>query len=112
MLVNNNAYAIKSSCISTVLEITAGHGLFSDQFQHLANQNSFWSAKFTVHFNGKAINNLQNVLSSKKMADQFLTLISTTGGIARLDKLVEHNLGLLTVLIEYLTVLLEYINLF
>ena len=33
-----------------VLEIAAGHWPFSDQFQHLANQNPFWSAKFTVHF--------------------------------------------------------------
>jgi len=23
---------------------------FSDQFQHLADQNPFWSANFTVHF--------------------------------------------------------------
>ena len=34
----------------TVLEITVGHWPFSDQFQHLANQNPFWLAKFTVHF--------------------------------------------------------------
>ena len=33
-----------------VLEITVGHWPFSDQFQHLADQNPFWSAKFTVHF--------------------------------------------------------------
>ena len=34
-----------------VLEIVAGHWPFSDQFhQHLANQNPFWLAKFTVHF--------------------------------------------------------------
>ena len=33
-----------------VLEITVGHWLFSDQFQHLANQNPFWLAKFAVHF--------------------------------------------------------------
>ena len=43
-LVNNSAI------IGTVLEIAAGHWPFSDQFQHLANQNSFWPAKFTVHF--------------------------------------------------------------
>ena len=36
--------------IVAVLEIAAGHWPFSDQFQHLADQNSFWSAKFTVHF--------------------------------------------------------------
>ena len=33
-----------------VLEITVGHWPFSDQFQHLANQNPFWSAKFPMHF--------------------------------------------------------------
>ena len=38
-----------------------GHWPFSDQFYHLANQNQFWSTKFTVHFHGTAIKNLQNV---------------------------------------------------
>ena len=33
-----------------VLEITVGHWPFSDQFQHLAEQNPFRLAKFTVHF--------------------------------------------------------------
>ena len=33
-----------------VLEVTVGHWPFSDQFQPLANQNRFWSAKFPVHF--------------------------------------------------------------
>ena len=33
-----------------VLEITVGHWPFSDQFQHLADQNPFWSAIFPVHF--------------------------------------------------------------
>jgi len=32
------------------LEITIGHWPFSDQFQHLADQNPFWSANFTIHF--------------------------------------------------------------
>ena len=36
--------------IYTVLEITAGHWPFSNQFQHLANQNPFWLAEFIVHF--------------------------------------------------------------
>ena len=36
--------------IVSVLEIAAGHLLFSNQFQHLANQNPCWLAKFTVHF--------------------------------------------------------------
>jgi len=31
-------------------EITVGHWPFSDQFQHLADQNPFWSANFTAHF--------------------------------------------------------------
>ena len=61
-----------------MLEIATGHWPFSDQFQHLANRNPFWSAKFTVHFNGTAINNLK-MSNLQKMADQFLILISTTG---------------------------------
>jgi len=36
--------------INTVLEITVDHWPFSNQFQHLADQNLFWSANFTVHF--------------------------------------------------------------
>ena len=51
---------------SAILETTAGHWPFSNQFQHLADQNPFWSAKFTVHFQWKAINNLQNIPFSKK----------------------------------------------
>ena len=30
--------------LTSVLEITVGHWPFSDQFQHLADQNPFWSA--------------------------------------------------------------------
>ena len=45
-----------------MLEITVGHWPFSDQFQHLADQNPFWSAKFIMHFQW---DNLQNVLFSK-----------------------------------------------
>ena len=33
-----------------VLEITVGRWPFFDHFQHLADQNPFWSAKFPVHF--------------------------------------------------------------
>ena len=40
-------YKLSSTLTVTVLEITVGHWPFSNQFQHLANQNSFWSA---VHF--------------------------------------------------------------
>ena len=36
-----------------MLEIAAGHCPFSDQFQHMANQNLFWLAKFAVHFQRK-----------------------------------------------------------
>ena len=35
---------------STMLEITVSHWPFSDQFQHLADQNPFWSTKFPVRF--------------------------------------------------------------
>jgi len=40
-----------------VPEITVGHWPFSNQFQHLANQNPFWSANFTIYFqkNGRPI---------------------------------------------------------
>ena len=34
----------------SVLEIKVGHWSFSNQFQHLADQNPFWLAKFPVHF--------------------------------------------------------------
>ena len=49
-----------------MLEITVGHLLFSDQFQHLADQNPFWSTKFPVHFqwNGKSIAYKIRILSS------------------------------------------------
>ena len=42
----------KSEVVSriTVLEITVGHWPFSNQFQHLADHNTFWSAIFHVHF--------------------------------------------------------------
>jgi len=54
-----------------VVDIKVGHWPFSDQLQHLADQNPFWLVNFTVHFNGMAINNLQNVLSSKKWLTNF-----------------------------------------
>ena len=31
-------------------KITVSHWPFSDQFQYLADQNLFWSAKFAIHF--------------------------------------------------------------
>ena len=39
-----------STYLTSVLEITIGHWQFSDQYQHLADQNPFWSAKFPVRF--------------------------------------------------------------
>ena len=59
--------------LNTVLEITVGHWPFSDQFQHLADQNPFWSAKFTVHFqwDGMAIDNLQKCPIFKKWLTNF-----------------------------------------
>ena len=34
----------------SVLEIATDHQPFSDQFQYMADQNLFWSAKLTVYF--------------------------------------------------------------
>ena len=41
---------ILSTVSMAVLKITVGHLPFPNQIQHLANQNLFWSAKFTAHF--------------------------------------------------------------
>ena len=43
-------YVCMHVCMYAMLEITVGHWAFSEQFQHLVNQNLFWSAKFPVHF--------------------------------------------------------------
>ena len=53
--ISKTVYEVSSSAIiiidsSAVLEITVGHWPFSDQFQHLADQNPFWLAKFPTHF--------------------------------------------------------------
>jgi len=61
-----------------VLEITVGHWPFSDQFNIWLTKIHFGRPSLLYIFNGIVINNLKNVLSSKKAADQFLTLISTT----------------------------------
>ena len=42
--------ALSIHSTTAVLEIAAIHWPFSDQFQHLADQNPFWLAKFTVNF--------------------------------------------------------------
>ena len=39
---------------TAVLEITVGYWPFSDQYHHLGDQNPFWSAKFSVHFQWKS----------------------------------------------------------
>jgi len=54
-----------------VLKIIVGHWPFFNEFQHLADQNPFWLANFTVHFQWNGINNLQNVPSSKKQLTIF-----------------------------------------
>ena len=61
-----------------VLEIAVGHWPFSDQFQHLADQNPFWLAKFPVHFQWEQQSVTYKYPVFKKMADQFLILISST----------------------------------
>ena len=63
-------YSISSYSVSSWLLV------ISNQFQHLANHNPLWSAKFTVHLQWDAIHYIQNVLSSK-MTDQFLHLFSS-----------------------------------
>jgi len=40
----------KQFTVNTINRITVGHWPFSDQFQHLANQNPFWLTDFTIHF--------------------------------------------------------------
>ena len=69
-------YSTNYSYKSDYHTVSAGNNSqsFSDQFQHLVDQNFDWPNLLYI-FNGTAINNLQNIL---KMANQFLTLISTT----------------------------------
>jgi len=43
-------FIAKYQALFSVVEITVGHWPFSDQFQNLADQNPFWLANFTVHF--------------------------------------------------------------
>ena len=59
-----------------VLEITVHHWTFSNQFQHLGDQNPFLSAIFPVLFNWTAISNLY--VKDAILANQFLILISNT----------------------------------
>ena len=73
-----DCFTSQPSYINPVLEITVGHWPFSDQFQHLADQNPFWSAKFTVHFSMGWQLITYKMSYFQKTADQFLTLISTT----------------------------------
>ena len=36
--------------MDSMIEITIDHWPFSEEFQRLANQNPFWSAKLPVYF--------------------------------------------------------------
>jgi len=63
---------------SAVLEITVGH--FLSNFNIWPIKIHFGWPILLYIFNGMAINNLQNVLF-QKMAEQFLTLISTTASV-------------------------------
>ena len=47
-----NVVGFLANFLSTLsmIEITVSHWPISDQFQHLAEQNPFWSAIFPVHF--------------------------------------------------------------
>ena len=58
-----------------MLEITVIHWPFSDQFQYLADQNPFWSAKFTVHLQWTT---MTYKVSYFQKNNQLLILISTT----------------------------------
>ena len=62
-----------------MLEITIGHWPFSDQFQHLADQNPFWLAKFpiaTISMRQQSI--AYKISYLQTTADQFLILIYST----------------------------------
>ena len=66
--------------LSTIGLAINTHWPFSDQFQHLANQNLFWLAKFTVHFNGKTITYKMSYLQRKwptNLSPLFVPLIWT-----------------------------------
>ena len=67
---------------ASVLEITVGHWPFSDQFQHLADQNPFWSAKVTVHFNRMVTDNLQKCPIFKKCSDPYFYHCCLTCAVA------------------------------
>ena len=67
-----------------VLEIAAGHRPFSDQFQHMANHNLFWSAKLTVHFQWEG-----NTVAYKKV-------LSSKSGLPISDPYFYHLNGILT----------------
>ena len=48
---------ITAHIYNSALEITVGHWPFSNQFQHLADQNPFWLTKFPYIY-GTAVNSL------------------------------------------------------
>ena len=61
-----------------VLEITAGHWPFSDQFQHLADQNRILVSQFYCTFSIGWQSITYKISYLQKTPDQFLTFISTT----------------------------------
>ena len=63
----------------SVLEIMVGHSPFSNQFQHLADQNLFLSTIFPIYFHWDNSVIVYKISNLKKTADQFLILISSTG---------------------------------
>jgi len=77
-----------AKAIKTVLEITVSHWPFSNQYQQSANQNPFWSANFTVHFQWDGNQITYNMSYLRKMANQFLTMtfIPTTVKTSMIDR--------------------------
>ena len=74
----------------TVLEIRAGHWPF---FNIWPNKIHFGQPNLLYIFNGIAINNLQNVPSSKKLVNQFLTLMHNTHAILFMAQNVDRFLN-------------------
>ena len=60
-----------------MLEITVGQWPFFNLFQHLADQNPFWSATFPVQFQWGQQSVTYKISYLQKMVDRFLILISS-----------------------------------
>ena len=65
--------------------MTVGHWPFSDQLQHMADQNPFGWLYLLYIFNGVIVNNIRHIF---KKADQFLIHISTTKTVIKLSSCV------------------------